>query len=86
VTAVSPNAGAKAGAAAVTITGTGFAVGAGKTVVDFGATPASEVNCSATTTCTLVTPAHAVGKVDVKATVSGVASPRNTPADRYAYG
>jgi IPT/TIG domain len=86
VTAVSPNAGSKAGGAAVTITGTGFAVGTNTTAVSFATTPASEVKCASTTTCTLVTPAHATGKVDVKATVNGVASPKNTPADLYTYG
>jgi hypothetical protein len=85
VTAVSPNAGSKAGGAGVTITGTGFAVGLKTTTVNFGTGLASEVNCSSATTCTLVTPAHTVGKVDVKATVNGIASPKNTPADQYTY-
>jgi hypothetical protein len=85
VTAVSPSGGTNAGGAAVTITGSGFAVGANTTVVMFGPTPASEVTCSTVTTCTLVTPAHANGKVDVKATVNGVTSPKNKPADQYTF-
>jgi hypothetical protein len=86
VTGVSPNAGSKAGGATVTITGTGFAVGTNATTVKFATTLASEVKCSSTTSCTLVTPAHAAGKVSVKATVNGITSPKNDPADQYTYG
>ncbi len=86
VTAVSPSTGTKAGGAAVTVTGSGFAVGVNTTVVSVGATPASEVTCATATSCTLVTPAHAAGKADVKATVNGVASPKSRPGDQYTYG
>jgi hypothetical protein len=85
VTAVSPNSGTKAGGTAVGITGSGFAVGVNTTIVKFGTTQATEVKCSAPTSCTLVTPAHAAGKVDVKATVNTIASPKNTPGDQYTY-
>jgi hypothetical protein len=86
VTAVSPSSGPKAGNAAATVTGTGFAVGVNKTTVKFGTASASEVTCTTVTTCTVVTPAHATGKADVKATVNGVPSPTNKPADQYTFG
>jgi hypothetical protein len=33
----------------------------------------------------VVAPSHAAGKLDVKATVAGMASPTNRPGDQYAY-
>ncbi len=85
VTNLSPDAGSKAGGTKVTITGTGFALGTAATVFKFGLTTATSVNCTKTTECTAVSPAHAVGKVDVKATVSTVSSPKNAPADQFTY-
>jgi hypothetical protein len=85
VTSVSPNAGSKAGGTKVTITGTGFGLGSTTTSFLFGTAKATSVNCTTTTECTAVSPAHPAGKVDVKATVNKVASPKNAPADQFTY-
>lgn len=85
VTALSPTSGPKAGGTTVTITGTGFALGA-KTTFKFGSVLASSVNCSSITSCTAVAPAATkVGKVDVVATVAGKSSKKNPPADQFTY-
>jgi hypothetical protein len=89
VTSVTPNGGPASGGTAVTITGTGFAVGTNATQFKFGATPlATSVECSSITTCTAVAPARSAGTVDVRAKVleTGVgASPPNPPADQFTY-
>jgi alpha-tubulin suppressor-like RCC1 family protein len=85
VTGVSPSNGPKAGGTGVTVSGTGFAVGATATLFKFGTTKATAVNCTSSTTCTATVPAHAVGTVDVKAVVNKVASAKNAPADQYTY-
>jgi alpha-tubulin suppressor-like RCC1 family protein len=85
ITKVSPNSGSKAGGTTVTISGTGFALGKTATVFKFGTPKATSVECASSTTCTAVTPAHAVGPVDVKATVNKVSSPKNAPADQFTY-
>jgi len=85
VTSVTPNVGTKLGGTAVTIAGTGFAVGTTATTFKFGAAKATSVNCISTTECTMVTPKHAIGTVDVVATakkIPGVAIP---PEDQYTY-
>jgi hypothetical protein len=84
VTKVSPSSGSKAGGTSVTVTGTGFGPGTG-TIFKFGTTIATSVNCSSLTTCTLVSPAHKAGIVEVKATVNAVSSPKDAPADRFTY-
>jgi streptogramin lyase len=85
VTGVSPNAGTKLGGTAVTVTGTGFALGTTATTFVFGTTKATAVNCVSTTECTLVTPKHGAGTVDVKAAVNKIPSPANPPEDQYTY-
>jgi alpha-tubulin suppressor-like RCC1 family protein len=85
VAGVSPSSGSKAGGTSVTITGTGFALGKTATVFKFGTTKATSVNCTSSTTCTVVSPAHAVGTVDVKATVNKVSSAKSAPADQFTY-
>jgi alpha-tubulin suppressor-like RCC1 family protein len=85
VTNVSPNTGSKAGGTSVTVTGTGFVVGTTATKFKFGLKAGTSVNCASTTTCTVVSPAHAVGTVDVKANVNTVGSPRNRPGDQFTY-
>jgi hypothetical protein len=89
VTSVTPNSGPTSGGTAVTITGTGFAVGTTANQFKFGATPlATSVECSSITTCTAVAPARSAGTVDVRARVleTGVgASPPNPPADAFTY-
>jgi hypothetical protein len=85
VTALSPSAGPRAGGTTVTVTGTGFATGTTGTIFKFGSVKAGGVNCSSTTSCTVVSPAHEAGTVDVKATVNKVASPKSAPGDQFTF-
>ena len=55
---ISPPTGPAAGGTHVTISGSGFALGAG-TTFKFGSVVATSVNCTSTTSCTAVTPAAA---------------------------
>lgn len=76
---VNPNAGAAAGGTGFVLTGVNLA---GATSVTFGGVPATSINVVNSTTVTGVTPAHAVGVVDVViATPAGGA----TLADGYTY-
>lgn len=85
VSGLSPNSGSQVGGTSVTVSGTGFALGKTATIFKFGGTKkATSVNCIATTECTVVSPAHAVGTVDVKATVNKVSSAK-TAADQFTY-
>jgi IPT/TIG domain/FG-GAP repeat len=84
VTALSPNTGPSAGGTGVTVTGAGFGLGSEATVFKFGSTPATSVNCVSSMECTLVSPAHAAGKVSVKATVNKVNS-ATTKAAHFTY-
>jgi hypothetical protein len=83
---VSPNSGSIAGGASVTVTGTGFALGTTATVFKFGTAKATAVDCTSTTECTMVSPSHSAGIVDVKATVNKVTSAASRPADEFTYG
>jgi hypothetical protein len=85
ITAISPNKGPATGGTVVTVTGTGFALGTSYTTITFGGKNAPPVMCTATTTCTAVSPAHLAGTVDVKANVNKTDSERTT-ADRFTYG
>ena len=85
VTGLSPTSGTSAGGTAVTVTGAGFALGKVATVLKFGTKKGTAVNCTSSTTCTVVSPAHEVGNVDVKATVNKVSSGKNAPADQFTY-
>ena len=90
VSKVVPNEGPSAGGTNVTVTGTGFTEGG--TTIKFGSTLATLVKCTAwkatepkvETTCTGVSPAHAAGKVDVKATVNKANSPK-AAGDVFTY-
>jgi hypothetical protein len=81
---VSPNNGSIAGGTSVTVKGTGFALGSSLTSFKFTMSPAASVNCTSITTCTVVSPAHKAGLVNLKATVAGVSSPK-TVADQFTY-
>jgi alpha-tubulin suppressor-like RCC1 family protein len=85
VTGLSPASGPKSGGTTVTVTGAGFAPGTGATSFKFGGAQAATVNCSSTTTCAVVAPSHAVGWIEVKAIVSGLAGAKNPPLDEFAY-
>ena len=68
ISSISPNSGPTAGGTTVTISGTGFAVGA---TVKFGTTSATNVNVVGSTTITAVTPARSSGSVNVVVTNPG---------------
>lgn len=85
VTHLSPTSGPKAGGTTVTITGSGFALGA-KTTFKFAGVAASGVSCVSSSSCTAVSPARATaGKVEVIATVAGRSSAKDPPADQFTY-
>jgi hypothetical protein len=85
VSSVSPSTGPTAGGTSVTITGSGFALGAA-TTFRFAADVATSVNCTSTSVCTALSPPHAkAGTVDVKAKVATFNSPKNAPADHFVY-
>jgi hypothetical protein len=85
VTGVSPNGGPRAGGSSVTVTGSGFAPGAGATTVKFGVALGGAVECSSSTSCTVVVPAaKKAGTVDVVAAVGRKASTKGA-TDHYTY-
>jgi hypothetical protein len=84
ITGLSPNAGSTAGGTSVTVTGTGFALGTQATIFRFASARAAAVDCTATTTCTITAPAHAVGPLDVRATVNRIESPKSL-GDGFIY-
>ncbi len=65
VTGISPKSGPESGGTSVTLTGSGFAVGTSATEVLFGKVSSTEVDCSSSSTCVAVAPAHAAGTVPV---------------------
>ena len=87
VAALSVSAGPKSGGTQLTVTGSGFEVGAGLTAFQFGKVSASDVECGSTTTCTVTAPpAVKVGAVDVRAKVGKKTSRKSPPGDRFSYG
>jgi M6 family metalloprotease-like protein len=68
IAAVSPQSGPAEGGTVLTVTGTGFVVGA--TTVTVGGVPASSVNVTSAATLTALTPAHAPGAAAVAVTTS----------------
>jgi hypothetical protein len=89
ITEVAPNSGSTLGGTAVTVTGTGFTPGSTATTFHFGKGAATAVECISYTECTMVTPAHKAGAVDVKATVMGAGDTQDSsalgPADRFLF-
>jgi len=82
---VSPANGPEAGGNTVTITGVGFIVGTGTVKFKFGRSASKSVQCSSSTTCTVLVPAgRALGTVDVLATANKGKSTA-VPADHYTY-
>ena len=82
VSSVTPNTGTVAGGASVTVKGLNFLLG--KTTFKFGTAKATSVNCTSTSECTMLSPAHTAGTVDVIATVNKLNSPVVT-GDKYTY-
>jgi alpha-tubulin suppressor-like RCC1 family protein len=85
IASLTPNTGPRAGGTSVTVSGSGFAPGAGVTVFKFRKTPAISVECQSTTSCTLLTPPGKPGTFDVKATVAEMNSVKTPPADYFTY-
>ncbi len=86
VTGLSTRSGPKAGGTSLTVTGTGFAPGAGLTTFAFGKISAGSVDCSSTTTCTLISPAASkTGVVDVLAKVGTKKSKKSPSTDQFTY-
>ncbi len=85
VTGVSPAAGALGGGTAVTITGSGFALGS-STVFLFGKAQAVGVACSSPGSCTATSPPGAkAGVVNVIAEVGKAKSKKSPPGDEFNY-
>jgi IPT/TIG domain-containing protein len=84
IASVTPNSGPTAGGTSVTATGSGFALGSA-TVFRFGSAKASAVNCTSSTSCTMLSPPHAAATVDVKATVNSISSPKSSATDQFTY-
>src|SRR5262249_30986778 len=81
VTGISPSSGSGDGGTTVTITGTNLA---GATTVNFGTTAAASISSSTTTQVVAVTPAHAVGTVDITVVTLGGTS-TTVPADQFTF-
>ncbi len=86
VQALAPSSGSTLGGTSVTVSGDGFALGSTATTFKFGATKAKSVDCSSSTTCTVVAPAHEAATVDVRATVNKEISAPAAPGDQFSYG
>jgi hypothetical protein len=84
VTGLSATSGSTAGRTSVTVSGAGFALGSSATSFKFGNAKATAVDCSSSTSCTVTSPAHAAGTVDVRASVNKLTSAK-AAADRYTY-
>jgi hypothetical protein len=84
ITKLTPSTGSTAGGTTVTVKGTGFALGTTATTFVFGTTSATSVECTSTTECKAVAPAHVAGEVEVVATVNAESSPK-TSADQFTY-
>jgi alpha-tubulin suppressor-like RCC1 family protein len=85
ITSVAPSSGPKAGGTSVTVNGSGFAVGKTATTFKFGTAKATSVNCASTTECTMLSPAHAAGAVDIVATANKAVGAKTPPGDRFTY-
>ncbi len=86
VTSVTPGSGPRAGGTSLTITGTGFALGTSATSVKFGSVTATSVQCSAVSTCSVVSPAaRKAGSADVRATVARQTSQAAPPGDLFRF-
>jgi alpha-tubulin suppressor-like RCC1 family protein len=86
IESMTPNSGSTLGGTSVTVSGSGFALGATATMFKFGKVKAQAVSCTTSTTCTMLAPAQAAGTVAVTATVNKASSPATSPGARFTYG
>ena len=84
VSAISPTSGTIAGGTTVTITGSGFLPIAGADMAEIG-TKLIKASCSSTTKCTIKTPKHAAGTVDIRMDVEDFGLSPVTTADKFTY-
>ncbi len=85
IESVSPANGPQAGGNTVTITGAGFPVGTGTVKFKFGSPASKSVQCTSTTSCSVVAPsAKALGTVDIIATANKGKSAA-VAGDRYTF-
>jgi PKD domain/IPT/TIG domain len=85
VTKLTPGSGPLAGGTLISVTGSGFALGAG-THFKFGRVRAGEVSCSSSSACSVRSPpGSATGNVDVVASVAGSAGKANPATDLFSY-
>jgi IPT/TIG domain-containing protein len=80
ITSVKPTSGPAAGGTLVTVAGAGFIPGTSGTVFKFGATAGKNVSCASSQQCTVLSPKHEAGTVEVRATVNTVTSAKPSPA------
>jgi hypothetical protein len=79
IASVSPTSGPSAGGTALAITGAGFIPGTGGTIFKFGSAAGKSVSCSSSEKCTLLSPKHEKGTVEVRVTVNKVTSVKPSP-------
>ncbi len=84
VEGVAPATGSTLGGTSVTVSGNGFALGSA-TKFDFGTVKAQSVDCTSSTSCTVLSPAQAAGTVNVRATVGKFTSAIDAPGDQFEY-
>ncbi len=83
VTSISPTNGPTIGGTQVNIVGQGFSTAPGAVTVSFGGILVS-ATCSTVNACTVLSPAHAAGPVDVQVSVGALTSPI-VPTDVFTY-
>ena len=84
VTKIAPATGSTKGGTTVTITGTGFLPIAGADEALVGTTYVA-ANCTTSTKCTIVTPKHAAGTVNIQITAEDFALSPITTKDKFKY-
>jgi hypothetical protein len=88
ITNVTPSSGPVAGGTSITLTGTGFALGETETQFTIDKMPVTDVDCTAITTCTAVTPPakkHGVDSVIVSVKGNEPEHSKASPAAEFTY-
>jgi IPT/TIG domain len=80
IASLKPVSGPAAGGTLVTVTGAGFIPGSSGTAFRFGTAAGKGVSCNSSEACTVLSPAHASGSVEVTAVVNKVSSAKPSPA------